>query len=70
MAVRTEGRVRLQRRLRGQKERSVWCGERKGDTETRPSVGSAAGRVLGRAGLEVEQGQMARSEQVSVGVRK
>lgn len=54
VAVRTEGRVGLQRNLRSKTEKSVRFGKRKESTEQRPSSGSAARSDLERAALEAE----------------
>lgn len=44
VAVRMEGKVRVQRNLRGKMERSLRFGETKGGIETRPRAGGSAGR--------------------------
>lgn len=64
----TEGVVRVQRNCGGKRDRSVWFGEKKGGIAKRPQW--QPGAIMGRAVLEEQQGQMAGSEEVAVGVRK
>lgn len=52
VAVRMQGTVEVQRDCRGQRERSVWFGERKGGTEKTPRLGSAVRGSLARAVAE------------------